>query len=95
MVRTTYALAYEVKEDAFSLEQEIVRPAMESRSPFTDTLPKISEGFSCGWSLQPSLTGCTLQRAAKLVTLVVIRVKTRSSLPQALESAYAQCSDVR
>ena len=44
MVRNTYALAYEVKQDAFSLEQEIVRPEMESGSSFTGTLPKISEG---------------------------------------------------
>jgi hypothetical protein len=91
MVRTTYALAYEVKEDAFSLEQEIVRPTMESRSPFTDTLPKISEGSSCGWSASSAaqLDRLHFAGAAKFVTLVVIRVKTRSSLPQALESAYA------
>ena len=32
MVRTTYRLVYEVNEDAFSQEQEIVRPAMEFRT---------------------------------------------------------------
>ena len=40
MVRNTYALAYEVKEGAFSLEHEIVRPGVHRLQPSltSDTL---------------------------------------------------------